>query len=119
MSRRTLLVAAVVAVLVIGIGLVIYFTLGGGAGQSVSYNLTLTGGAMTPSHLTAKQGDTLTITVSVDRKEEIHLHGYDKHFEAEPGKPVTQTFKADKTGTFDIEIEDTGTGVGELVVSPR
>ncbi len=120
MSRRLLIIAAAVAVLVIGAGLVIYFTLGGGAGQNVSYNLTVTGDKMTPTgHLTAKQGDHVTITIAVDKKEEIHLHGYEKHFEAEPGKPVTQSFTADKTGTFPIEIEDTSKEVGELVVSPR
>jgi hypothetical protein len=57
--------------------------------------------------------------VTADKKEEIHLHGYDIPFEvASDGGKATHTFKADKSGTFEIEIEDTSTSLGNLVVSP-
>src|SRR5947209_11839136 len=87
--------------------------------EARTFKLTVAGNSMSPGHLLAYEGDTLTITVSTDKAEEIPLHGYDKHFDAAPDKPVTQTFKADKTGSFDIEIEATGTPVGSLEVDPR
>jgi hypothetical protein len=36
-----------------------------------------------------------------------------------PGETQTKTFKADKTGSFEVEIEDTSTHLGELDVQPR
>ena len=40
-------------------------------------------------------------------------------FEVEnPGDTVTRTFTADKTGSFQIEIEDTSTEIGSLEVQP-
>ena len=61
----------------------------------------------------------MTITVSTDKAEEIHLHGYEKHFDAAPGKPVTQKFVADKTGNYDIEIEASSQQLSTLEVDPR
>lgn len=74
---------------------------------------------MSPGQLRANQGDTLTVSVSADKYEEIHLHGYDKHFFPSPGQPATLTFPADKTGDFVIEIEATSAGLGLLQVQPR
>ncbi|HEV2218083.1 MAG TPA: hypothetical protein VGV88_10980 [Candidatus Dormibacteraeota bacterium] len=74
---------------------------------------------MTPGQLQANQDDTLTVSISADKYEEIHLHGYDKHFFPSPGQPATVTFPADKTGNFVIEIEATSTPLGLLDVKPR
>ena len=107
-----------VLVFVAGAGYLISRNLGGG-GQARTIDVTVTGNKMTPSTLTARQGDILTIKVTADAKEEIHLHGYDIAFEVEkPGDTVTKTFKADKSGTYPIEIEETSTELGELVVNP-
>ncbi len=57
--------------------------------------------------------------VTADRKEEIHLHGYDIAFQAtKAGDTVTHQFTANITGSFEIEIEDTSTQVGTLQVLP-
>jgi hypothetical protein len=48
----------------------------------------------------------------------VHLHVYDVIFSAKAGQTASQTFKADKTCTCDIEWETTSTGLGTLVVSP-
>jgi hypothetical protein len=116
-----LAVVAVVVVAFIAVGAYLVFGRGsGGSGVPVSINATVTGTTMQPDLLVAKQGDQITLTFKVDRKEEIHLHGYDIKFEAQtPGDMVTHTFTADKTGSFDIEIEDTGTALGSLQVTPR
>jgi len=72
---------------------------------------------MTPDKLTARHNDSITLTVTADKAEEIHLHGYDIAFQPAPGKPDTRTFKADKTGSFEIEIESSSTHLGELDVT--
>jgi hypothetical protein len=87
--------------------------------QERDFMITVKGHVATPSTLNAYEGDTLKITVVVDRKERIHLSGYDKSFAASPGKPVTLTFKADRTGGFEYAIEATSQHLGILNVQPR
>lgn len=114
--NRGLIIAAVVAVFVVAGG---YLALRpqGGPGRAVTLNISVKGDTMSPDDPSAGQNDTVTMTVTADRKEEIHLHGYDIKFEIEgPGRSVTKTFRADKTGKFPIEIEDTGRELGDLTV---
>lgn len=87
--------------------------------QHVNFQFQVRGSSMSPDQATAHQGDTVNMTVSTDKAEEIHLHGYDFKFEPKPGQPATKTFTADKTGSFEIEIEDSSTHLGELQVQPR
>ena len=121
MNRTSLLVVAVVVAAFVAVGAYLVFGRGsGGSGVPVSIEATVTGSTMQPDLLTARQGDRVTLTFIVDRKEEIHLHGYDVKFEAQrPGDRVSHTFTADKSGSFDIEIEDTSTPLGSLQVTPR
>jgi hypothetical protein len=72
---------------------------------------------MTPSNLTANQNDTLTINITSDTTGEVHLHGYDIHFNCTAGQVTSHTFKAINTGHFDIEWESTSTALGTLVVT--
>jgi len=113
--------AIVVAVLVIfaAVGAVLVFGNQGPAPQQRLIQVTVTGDTMSPAQLQANEGDTLTVSVSADKYEEIHLHGYDKHFFPSPGQPATLTFPADKTGNFVIEIEVSSTPLGLLDVKPR
>ena len=119
MSRARIgIVAAVVVLFAVVTALIIYSNQSHG-GQRVTINVTVTGAkTMQPSNLTAHQNDVVTINVTSDTSGEVHLHGYDRHFECVAGQTVSQTFTADKTGTFDIEWESTSTGLGQLVVSP-
>lgn len=119
-ALRIVVIAAVVVAFVGVGGYLIFGRSAGGAGQPRTFDVTVNGTTMTPDRLSVQQNDTVTVNITTDRKEEIHLHGYDVKFEAEgAGDPVTHTFKADRTGSFDIEIEDTGTGIGSLNVNPR
>ena len=115
-NRRPFVVAVVVAAVIIGAGLIALRNVGGG-GQDRTFNVTVSGNTMTPDTISVKQNDRVTINVSVDRTEEIHLHGYDilKTIQA-AGTGVYQ-FTADKSGSYDIEIETTSTIIGHLVVS--
>ncbi len=113
--------AIVVAVLIIfaGVGAVLVFGNQGPPPQQRLIQVAVTGDTMSPAQLQANEGDALTVSVSADKYEEIHLHGYDKHFFPSPSQPATLTFPADKTGNFVIEIEATSTPLGLLDVKPR
>jgi plastocyanin len=119
MRRVQIILVAAVVVVFFAVGAFLIFRGTGGGGRTVTIDASVAGNTMTPSSLTARQGDHVTLTFTIDKKEEIHLHGYDIKFQAQqPGDKVTHTFTADKSGSFDIEIEDTSTGIGALVVSP-
>lgn len=117
MSRnRVLIIAAVVVVFVVAAGLLINGNRR--AGQPRTIDVTVTAGkTMQPSDWKVNQNDTVTVNIRSDKDGEVHLHGYDIHFETKAGQTVTQTFKADKSGNFPIEWESTSTDLGQLVVS--
>jgi hypothetical protein len=121
MQRNRLLIIAVVVVVFIAAGAYLALRGLGGTGKPVTLALSVTGTTMSPTATpTVDQNDMVTMTVTTDQAEEIHLHGYDIHFEIPgPGQSVTHTFKADKSGRFDMEIEASSTGVGTFVVNPR
>jgi hypothetical protein len=62
------------------------------------------------------KGETFTLIATSDKAYEIHIHGYDKKLELTPGQVGTETFVADQTGTFEVEIEDTSTHLFSLQV---
>jgi hypothetical protein len=96
----------------------IFHNLGGG-GSPVSLGVSVTNAAAAdPPRLAARQGDMITLNVTSDRIGDIHLHGYDIHFQPRPGEVASQTFRADKSGDFDIEWESTHTHLADLVVYP-
>ena len=119
MTRNRLVIVAVVLVAFFAIaGYAIYSNQHRG-GQNVSVTVTVTGAkSMSPSQLTAHQDDNVTIYVSSDTNGEVHLHGYDVHFSCTAGQVTSHTFKADKTGSFDIEWETTGAPLGTFMVIP-
>ncbi len=110
------------------LGVVVVFAVVGGylvvrsqssGGKQVTLDVTVTGASqMSPDHLTVAHNDTVTINVRSDRSGEVHLHGYDIHFETKPGEVASQTFHADKTGDFELEWESSSTHLGDLVVNP-
>jgi hypothetical protein len=117
-NARLAVVGGVLILFALG-GAVLAFGNQGPAPQQRLFQVAVQGTSMTPSNLTAYDGDTVTVSVSADKYEEIHLHGYDKHFFPSPGQPATLTFPADKTGHFVIEIEATSTELGLFDVRPR
>jgi hypothetical protein len=121
MSSRAiqLVIIGVVLVLFLAVGGLLIFRNQGGGGASVTFNVTVTNGStMTPDHLAAKAGDTVTINIRSDRAGEVHLHGYDIPFDTQPDRVASRTFKANQTGDFEIEWESTTTHLGDLAVNP-
>jgi len=119
MSRTRVLILAAVLVIFAAAGGFLVLSGGHGGGQSLTFNVTVTGATkMTPSLLNAHQNDTVTINIASDTSGEVHLHGYDIAFSTTAGQTVTHTFKAVTTCSCDIEWESTSTRLGSLVVSP-
>lgn len=58
----------------------------------------------------------VTIQVTSDTADEVHLHGYDIEKELEPGKPTTLSFVADQTGIFELELHKASTVILHLQV---
>lgn len=61
--------------------------------------------------------DVVMITITSDVAEEAHLHGYDILAEVGPGSDGMILFTAKTPGRFEIEFEQSGTFIAELVVS--
>jgi heme/copper-type cytochrome/quinol oxidase subunit 2 len=58
------------------------------------------------------------ITVLTDVADEIHIHGYDIRYDAQPGIPVEISFEADAPGIFEVELESNHLPLFEIQVSP-
>lgn len=118
MNRYRMPIVMAVVVIFVAIGGVLIFANQNSGGKNVTFDVTVTGGkSMSPDHLTAHRNDTITINVASDMDGEVHLHGYDIHFDTKAGQVVSHTFKADKSADFEIEWESTSTHLGDLVVS--
>lgn len=119
MSRNRIAIVAVVVIAFAAVaGYLIYKNQSGG-GQNVTIDVTVThGDTMKPSEWDAHQNDMVTVNLTSDMDGEVHLHGYDIPFENKAGVVTTKKFKADKSGDFEIEWEDTSTPLGHLVVTP-
>jgi heme/copper-type cytochrome/quinol oxidase subunit 2 len=61
-------------------------------------------------------GKTVTLGVTDDIDEELHVHGYDIKRDLTAGARVDVVFTADIPGVFDVELEHSGLKVAELQV---
>lgn len=62
-------------------------------------------------------GSTVTLTVTGDAPDEVHVHGYDEYLDVAPGTEGTVTFQADIPGVFEVELHDSGLLLAQLQVS--
>jgi heme/copper-type cytochrome/quinol oxidase subunit 2 len=59
-----------------------------------------------PTAVQAKKGDHVEITVTSDRADEVHVHGYDIEREVSAGQSTTIEFTANQTGVFEVETHE-------------
>ncbi|MFJ2860339.1 hypothetical protein [Streptomyces sp. NPDC087215] len=80
--------------------------------------LTVTGKTVSPppSRIELKKGDRLTLRVTADRADTVHVHGYDRELTLAPGTPATLTLTVDRTGLFEVETHESGLVLTQLVV---
>lgn len=69
--------------------------------------------------LSVTQGDEITIHITADEADELHVHGYDKSVDIEKDIPAELSFIADKTGRFPFELEIAHSELGALEVQPK
>src|SRR4051812_5143422 len=65
-----------------------------------------------------KKNDQVVLKVNSDTADEIHVHGYDLKKDVEKGGSVTFSFKATIEGRFEVELENAGTQIANLEVTP-
>ncbi len=119
MSRNRAAIAAAVFVVFAVVAAYLVYTNQGGGGKAVRFDVRVThADNMKPSELDVHQNDIVTISITSDTDGEVHLHGYDHAFDCKAGQVTAYSFKADKSGTFDIEWESSSKHLGDLVVAP-
>jgi len=77
------------------------------AGQTIQVSYaggTITGGGRVP----VKEGTSVTLEVTSDVADEVHVHGYDLMQDVTPDAPATITFDATIPGVFEVELEELG-----------
>ena len=62
-------------------------------------------------------GEQVTLTVTSDVAEQVHVHGVDLYIDLEPGTPATTTFAQQAPGVYEVELHDAGTVLTRLQVS--
>jgi hypothetical protein len=86
------------------------------AGRVVA--ITVAGGKVSPptGRVKVAKGSTVTLQVTSDVADEIHLHGYDKSVDVEKGGTAKLTFRATLTGVFEVELENRALQLTQLQV---
>ena len=54
-------------------------------------------------------GTEVTLSVTSDVADEVHVHGYDLDASLTPGTPAEISFTADVPGVFEVELHEAGT----------
>jgi len=81
--------------------------------------LTYSGGQVTgvAGRVTVALGSTVTLQVTNDVAEKVHLHGYDLSTPVAPGAPAVLIVTADLPGVFEVELEKSAVLLTQLEVS--
>jgi plastocyanin len=61
-------------------------------------------------------GEQVTLVITSDVADEVHVHGYDLEAELSPGQPAEITFDATIPGVFEVELHEAGTQLLSLQV---
>ncbi len=73
--------------------------------------VTVTGGQVSGDigRVPVPVGEHVTLVVTSDAADELHVHGYDLGADLAPGIPATVDFDATIPGVFEVELHDAGT----------
>ena len=71
--------------------------------------VTVTDGSVeVDGELAVASGEEVTLTVTSDVSDHVHVHGYDLMADVGPDSPAEISFVADVPGIFEVELEDRG-----------
>ncbi|MGH8926965.1 MAG: hypothetical protein ACRDWH_01340 [Acidimicrobiia bacterium] len=68
--------------------------------------------------LSVRVGETIRFEVEADVADEVHVHGFDLHFDTVPGEEIVVEFLAEATGIFEVELESAGLHILDIEVTP-
>ncbi|MEU7702570.1 hypothetical protein [Streptomyces sp. NPDC039028] len=85
-------------------------------GRTVDITVSGSTVAPPPSRIELKKGERLTLRVTSDRADTLHVHGYDRELPLPPGTPASLTLTVDRTGLFEVETHGSGLLLTQLVV---
>lgn len=68
------------------------------------------------SRVPVRLGSPVTLVVTSDIADEVHLHGYDRKVDVPAGGTASLDFVADQAGVFEAELESRGTQLVQLEV---
>lgn len=85
-------------------------------GRTIEITVTGTSVQPPPSRIELKEGERLTLRVTSDRADTLHVHGYDRELPLTPGEPASLTLTADRTGLFEVETHESGLLLTQLAV---
>jgi hypothetical protein len=79
------------------------------AGQRIEVQVT--GGQVSgdTGRVPVTAGEHVTLVITSDAADEVHVHGYDLGAELSPGEPAEVTFDATIPGVFEVELHEAGT----------
>lgn len=72
-----------------------------------------------PAVISVMQGTTVTLRITVDHHDELHLHGYDLTLKLPTAEAAELTFVADRSGRFEYELHHSHLTLGALEVQPQ
>lgn len=83
-----------------------------------TFQITVRGGTVEggAQRLDVPLGEAVTLTVTSDVTDTVHVHGYDIEQQVGAGDTVPVTFTANIPGVFEVELEETGLKIAELEV---
>ncbi|MFK3734326.1 hypothetical protein ACI2LJ_29125 [Streptomyces sp. NPDC088090] len=86
------------------------------AGRTLDIRVTGSTVTPAPSRVELRKGERITLRVTSDRADTVHVHGYDREAALTPGTPATLGLTADRTGLFEVETHESGLVLTQLVV---
>jgi hypothetical protein len=68
--------------------------------------------------ITVEEGRQVTLVVTSDVADHVHVHGIDELVDVGPGLPGRLTFTASPAGRFEVELEERGVQIADLKIQP-
>ncbi|MGH8458201.1 MAG: hypothetical protein ACRESV_02520 [Nevskiales bacterium] len=72
-----------------------------------------------PAVIQVGQGEQVTLQVTSDHADELHLHGYDLQLALPAGQAARLSLTAERSGRFEYELHHAHRELGVLEVRPR
>lgn len=91
------------------------------AGGASAFALVVRDGRLAsgPALVRVQQGEVVRLTVTSNRADELHLHGYDLQMVLHPEQPAVLEFTALRSGHFEFELHEANVELGALEVLPQ